>query len=186
MSRRIAGLIFLMCAAVVFSGCFVRTYTVTRDRVDQELTGNRGYIQGTTPAMEDVEKKKKRKTFVVEIEMASPLREAPAEETRALAEKSAYGDGNRGYIMEQPKAPLRKSSDYDSGEMFEDVLVSETSLEPMPATHYTVAEGDTLQKISKRFYGTHRKWQKIYDANQDALKDPNRIKPGIVLTIPGE
>ena len=37
----------MLCAAIIFSiaGC-VRTYTFERERVDQELTGNRGVIMG--------------------------------------------------------------------------------------------------------------------------------------------
>jgi nucleoid-associated protein YgaU len=41
---------------------------------------------------------------------------------------------------------------------------------------YVIQDGDTLQKISMKFYGTHGKWMNIYDANKDVLKDPNRIR----------
>ena len=51
---------------------------------------------------------------------------------------------------------------------------------------YTVASGDTLQKISKKFYGTTKKWKKIYEANKDTLKSPNSIFPGKALNIPSE
>ena len=43
---------------------------------------------------------------------------------------------------------------------------------------------DTLQKISKKVYGSHGKWTKIYDANKDKIKNPNFVKPGTVITIP--
>jgi len=49
---------------------------------------------------------------------------------------------------------------------------------------YTVQKGDTLQKISKKFYGTTKKWQKIYAANQDTLKGPNKIYPGQTIDVP--
>ena len=52
------------------------------------------------------------------------------------------------------------------------------------AKSYTVEKGDTLQKISDKFYGTTRKWTEIYEANKDALKHPSRIYPGQVITIP--
>ncbi|HEX68439.1 MAG TPA: LysM peptidoglycan-binding domain-containing protein [bacterium] len=49
---------------------------------------------------------------------------------------------------------------------------------------YTVRKGDSLWKISKKYYGTPFKWPLIYRANKDKIKDPNRIFPGQVLRIP--
>jgi len=49
---------------------------------------------------------------------------------------------------------------------------------------YIVGKGDTLQKISQKFYGTTKKWVKIYEANKDALKGPNKIYPGQSINIP--
>jgi len=53
-----------------------------------------------------------------------------------------------------------------------------------PAGSYTVQKGDTLSKISKQFYGDANKYKKIFDANKDQLKDPDKIQPGQVLRIP--
>jgi nucleoid-associated protein YgaU len=56
-----------------------------------------------------------------------------------------------------------------------------------PGVHaktYTVQRGDTLQKISQKFYGTTRSWTKIYDANRGKLKKPDMVVAGKVLTIP--
>ena len=44
--------------------------------------------------------------------------------------------------------------------------------------------GDTPSKISKQFYGDANKWPRIYEANKDQLKDPDKIQPGQVLRIP--
>lgn len=49
---------------------------------------------------------------------------------------------------------------------------------------YTVQKGDCLWKISKSQYGDGSKWNTIYNANKDKIKDPNLIYPGQVLTIP--
>jgi nucleoid-associated protein YgaU len=49
---------------------------------------------------------------------------------------------------------------------------------------YTVASGDSLSKIAKREYGDADKWRAIFDANRDKIKDPDRIYPGQVLTLP--
>jgi nucleoid-associated protein YgaU len=49
---------------------------------------------------------------------------------------------------------------------------------------YTVAKNDTLQKISMKFYGTTKRWMKIYEANKDVLRGPDKLYPGQVLNIP--
>jgi nucleoid-associated protein YgaU len=52
------------------------------------------------------------------------------------------------------------------------------------AQTYTVRDGDTLSKISQRLYGRTALWERIYEANRNAIRDPARLKPGTVLTIP--
>jgi nucleoid-associated protein YgaU len=49
---------------------------------------------------------------------------------------------------------------------------------------YVVQKGDVLGTISQKVYGTAKKWQKIYDANRDVLKDANALKVGMKLRIP--
>ena len=44
--------------------------------------------------------------------------------------------------------------------------------------------GDNLSKIAKKFYGDSNKWKRIFEANRDILKDPDKIRPGQVLKIP--
>jgi nucleoid-associated protein YgaU len=61
--------------------------------------------------------------------------------------------------------------------------------EPLPeasltSQKYVVGKNDTLQKISKKFYGTTKKWTKIYEANKDVLKGPDKVYPGQTLNIP--
>lgn len=51
---------------------------------------------------------------------------------------------------------------------------------------YTVQGGDTLSKIAKQFYGNANQYMKIFNANQDQLDDPDKIRPGQILNIPQE
>ena len=50
---------------------------------------------------------------------------------------------------------------------------------------YTVKPGDSLSKISKDLYGNANEYMKIFEANRDVLRDPNKISPGQTLKIPG-
>jgi NitT/TauT family transport system substrate-binding protein len=51
---------------------------------------------------------------------------------------------------------------------------------------YTVKAGDTLSKIAEQFYSASGKWEKIYQANREALKNPNYIYVGMRLVIPAD
>jgi nucleoid-associated protein YgaU len=55
---------------------------------------------------------------------------------------------------------------------------------PAPAKTYVVAEGDTLTKISRKFYGNSGRWQDILNANHDVLKDEKSLVVGSTLKIP--
>jgi nucleoid-associated protein YgaU len=71
-----------------------------------------------------------------------------------------------------------------------DISVAETRAQAATAPGgqtsqtYTVQSGDTLSKISKQFYGDANEYMRIFEANRDKLKDPDRIQAGQVLTIP--
>jgi nucleoid-associated protein YgaU len=49
---------------------------------------------------------------------------------------------------------------------------------------YVVKQGDSLSKIAKQVYGNSDDWRRIYDANQDSIKDPDLIYPGQTLRLP--
>ena len=51
---------------------------------------------------------------------------------------------------------------------------------------YTVKSGDTLSKISRQFYGDPNEYMRIFYANRDKLKDPDKLQVGQQLTIPAE
>jgi nucleoid-associated protein YgaU len=70
---------------------------------------------------------------------------------------------------------------------FSDVEGGSSSTAPSaPADRtYTVVKGDSLSKIAKRLYGDAQQWRKIYEANQDQIKNPDLIYPGQTFRIPG-
>jgi len=51
---------------------------------------------------------------------------------------------------------------------------------------YTVKPGENLWRIAGYWevYGDGRMWERIYQANQDEISDPNVVQPGQILTIP--
>ncbi len=51
---------------------------------------------------------------------------------------------------------------------------------------YEVKSGDNLSKISKQFYGDANEYMRIFYANRDTLKDPDKIQVGQHLVIPPE
>jgi len=190
------------------SGCVVRTYTTEMDRVDQEIYGNRGVIMGAPPAIEDREQARKTRTiYNVEVEVPSAYRASTEEKTKNK-DKDLYG--NRGYMQgsmvpekeiyvsrsgKEQVSTARISSGSGSVRMPQ-IVYSEPSsnigTEALSSgngnekQYYVVQKGDTLQKISEKFFGTTQKWKSIYDANKHVLKSPDRIRPGQKLAIPKE
>ena len=161
----------------LISGCTARAYKQVRGRVDQNMRGNAGYIQGAPPpeATDRSGIRKTRTTYVLEIltkdkKLDEALQEAPKTQKPALVPESK--------AMSQPIETKPPS--------LEPVVPpsSSTVSESAAVVEYTVEKGDTLQKISKKFYDTYRRWNKIYEANKDKIKTPDHIKPGTVLKIP--
>lgn len=52
------------------------------------------------------------------------------------------------------------------------------------AENYTVAQGDHLMKIAQNKYGDETKWNIIFEANKETIKEPTKIYPGQVIVIP--
>jgi nucleoid-associated protein YgaU len=154
---KLAG-ICVLTSTLALSGCVARTYNLTRDRVDQELSstsGNRGYIMGQAP--EPQERKTTRTTRVFELELGRTNKTSCPTTTPLTTE-----------TVEEPKIAQEIQT--------EDVNLS--------FEKYTVAKNDTLQKISKKFYGTTKNWMKLYEANKDVLRGPDKLYVGQILNIP--
>ncbi|MDO8662651.1 MAG: LysM peptidoglycan-binding domain-containing protein [Candidatus Omnitrophota bacterium] len=156
-------------SVLILSGCVARTYSVTRERIDQELSaGNRGYLIGKTPIDEtSAPRKTERSIRIFEVEFGKPYQAKQA--------------------VNAPISQAPSETPADETSVSEDnieIPAAEPAIVSGPSQKYTVGKNDTLQKISKKFYGTTKKWTKIYDANRDVLKGPNKVYPGQVLNIP--
>ncbi len=49
---------------------------------------------------------------------------------------------------------------------------------------HIVQKDETLSAISQQYYGTANQWRKILAANEESIKDANKIRPGTKLIIP--
>jgi hypothetical protein len=49
---------------------------------------------------------------------------------------------------------------------------------------HEVAPGDGLRLIAGYYYGDTRQWTRIWTANRDQLRNPNRLERGSLLVIP--
>src|SRR5216117_423387 len=49
---------------------------------------------------------------------------------------------------------------------------------------YVVQSGDTLASISRKFYKSSARWEKILDANKEDIPNPAKLKVGQTLIIP--
>jgi len=62
----------------------------------------------------------------------------------------------------------------------------EVPLEETPAVirQHIVVKGDSLWKISQKYYGTGTRWQEIYEANRSIIgPNPDFLRIGLVLTV---
>ncbi len=187
-----------LVALVVFAaGCGLetRTYVMTKERVGLDRgDGNGGCVVGECPAA-PAPKSTTRKVYVWEI--TKPI---PESEVKKI-EESAVGVVSSSSSLSASKAETSTDDWNDSaanepaqpyipviGETPGSSVSEESHAESTGdrVTSYTVQKDDTLQKISKKVFGSYGKWYKIYEANKDRIKNPNVLKPGTVLTIPAE
>lgn len=83
------------------------------------------------------------------------------------------------YLTEAEQAAEAKADDADAAAATAAAAAAPAA--PAARTH-TVARGDTLSAIAKRFYGDANDYRKIAEANN--IANPDLIHPGQVLTIP--
>ncbi|MBW2683790.1 MAG: peptidoglycan-binding protein LysM [Deltaproteobacteria bacterium] len=50
--------------------------------------------------------------------------------------------------------------------------------------YYEIVSGDTLSGVAKKFYGDGSKYMRIFEANKEVIKDPDKIYVGQKIRIP--
>lgn len=183
------GLVLLF----VLTGCLRKVEVVTRERLDQELTGNRGVLYGSVPTTPS-QASPTREYVEWDIEVPTYEVSVRIPEWRRRTEDKALW-GNQGYLTGGPRATAKgrvipsepqKPVARPLPRPFFAPPETEKALKPAQAayTTYIVKKGDTLGSISSHVYGTSKAWKDIYEANRNVLEDPGRLYPGQILRIP--
>ena len=80
-------------------------------------------------------------------------------------------------------APLRPAVASTPAQVRTSAVTTKSTPAAAPRQH-VVAEGDTLGKIAKKYYGTADRWPEIYEANRDVLRNADRLPVSVTLRIP--
>ena len=65
----------------------------------------------------------------------------------------------------------------------DDVVAPEADPD-LTVEYYEIVSGDSLSKIAKKFYNNSNRYDDIFEANREVIRDPNLIFPGQKIRIP--
>jgi len=160
----------------------IRAYKQAKERVDQKIEGNAGNWQAS-PQAENTSTKPTRMMYILEV--TKNLEDDPAYDSALEDVTKSLSAADSAY----PVSPTRRKSDVSLSPKVNIPAIDDVDSKfssSSSASEYTVEKDDTLQKISKKFYDSYSKWPKIYEANRSRIKNPDRLQPGTVLSIPAE
>ena len=92
---------------------------------------------------------------------------------------NSYNAGSRQESIEQPVLPLIAKVETEQSN-----VPDFTARKQVERKFHTNREGETLSGISREYYGSENKWQKILNANRNVIRDANKLRPGTKLIIP--
>jgi len=102
------------------------------------------------------------------------------EENRSLAARLAQAQGTLDQIAAAARLGTPASQIASGGSP----APRTGSAAPAEPRFHVVTEGESLSRISLRYYGTASRWQEIFDANRDILQGANSLRVGMQLRIP--
>ncbi len=163
--KHVGTVVAMGLTVVVVAGCRTATRIVEEPRVDLHMaeSGNRGYLIGTPPPASE-----------------------PWKTTRKMVETEIEVQGLPGSAgqVSRPPVGLREVAPPEV-DFSESGAVSEEELGQTFDT-YVVKKGDTLWSIAAdpHVFGDATKWRKLYAANRQVLKSPDRLRAGMTLRVP--
>ena len=91
-----------------------------------------------------------------------------------------WGTANTQYEKNLLWDKIKEIGGENPSDIIADIKVADDSV----YARHTVKSGETLGKIAKHYYGKASKYQDIFKANSDILKNPDIIHPDQELIIP--
>ncbi len=109
----------------------------------------------------------------------------PAPPVQVAREKAAVPETKTAPVMDKSKIatvkPIVPASGSAAATPAKAVQPASASAAPQ---EYIIKPGDTLSRLSERFYNSPEKWTKIYEANRESVRNPNYIYIGQRIIIP--
>jgi len=176
----------------------LRSYTLLEQELNQTRTergsggGGSATLRGQTVALGAAQQEaaQARQVGAIATDEVAALREQLRQtqgEIARLAEENAHF---RTKLALQPappsttlSAPLRPAVASMPAQVRTSAVTTKSTPAAGPRQH-VVAEGDTLGKIAKKYYGTADRWPEIYEANRDVLRNADRLPVSVTLRIP--
>jgi nucleoid-associated protein YgaU len=169
----------------------LRSFSVVQDEnaqlkasLDKMTSDNASLSQQLDAARTSIASLQVQAAATAQIEpLRTELRQAQDEEGRLASENSqlrtrlAIQAPGPGSLKPSPTRPAQAAA------LPAPAPVQAAPPAPAPRT-YVVVEGDTLTKISRKFYGSSGRWEDILSANHDILKDEKSLVVGSTLKIP--
>ncbi len=84
------------------------------------------------------------------------------------------------YDKDQIWNEIKRVGGENPTDIMADIKVADASI----YARHTVAGGESLSKIAKHYYKDPMKYNAIFEANRNILKNPDMIHPGQELVIP--
>lgn len=91
-----------------------------------------------------------------------------------------WGTANTPYEKDLLWDKIKEIGGENPSDIMADIKVADSSV----YHRHIVESGETLGKIAKQYYGNPSKYQAIFKANSDILKNPDLIYPDQELIIP--
>ncbi len=93
---------------------------------------------------------------------------------------SLSGEAESTEAME--KAVLMAGNVKGVSEVKSDDITSPAAMEKVE--YYEIVSGDTLSAVAKKYYGKSSAYMRIFEANREVIKDPDKIYVGQKIRIP--
>ena len=100
----------------------------------------------------------------------------------ATGKVSLSGDATNPAALQ--KAVLMAGNVEGVAEVNADKVKVKGTVEDVKVEYYIIKSGDTLSKIAKQYYGDANQYPRIFEANREVIKHPDKIFPGQKIRIP--